>query len=155
MFRTISSPNKTEDVISRYTDHWRSFSGNAHVIPNDDCNNDAPPLVPPRHRPATGNPREPPTSGYPSEWPSSQNLREHVPMKPAPSAAIPVPNVIPFGDVELEIIPTDSHTELQDVRSTHDDDASRKLHEPIENDFIIAPATVALNDPKIVIEERK
>ena len=67
-------------------------------------------------------------------------------MKLAPPAAIPVPNVVPFGDVELEIIPTDSQTELQDVPSTRDDDASTKLHEPIETDFIITPATVALHD---------
>ena len=136
-------------------DHWRSFAGNAHVIFNDDYNNGTPPLDPPRHGPASGNPREPPTSGYPREWPSPQNLREHVLMTPAPSAAIPVPNVVPFGDVELEIIPTDSQTELQDVLSTCDDDSSTKLHEPIETDFIITPATVALHDPKIAIEKRK
>ena len=34
-------------------------------------------------------------------------------MTPAPSAAIPVPNIVNFGDAELGIIPTDSQTELQ------------------------------------------
>ena len=67
-------------------------------------------------------------------------------MTPAPSAAIPVPNGVLFGDFEIEIIPTDSQTELQDVPSICDDDASTKLHEPIETDFIITPATVALHD---------
>ena len=80
-------------------DHWQPFAGNSHVIPNDDYDNDAPPLVPPRHGPESGNTKEPPISGYPSEWTSSQNLSEHVPMKPATSTAIPVPNVVPFGDV--------------------------------------------------------
>ena len=70
-------------------------------------------------------------------------------MKPAPSAVIPVPNVVPFGDVELEIIPTDSQTELQDVPLTHDEYASTKSHEPIETDFIITPATATLHDPKL------
>ena len=78
--------------------------------PTKDYDDDAPPLAPPRHGSASGNPRETPTSGYLSEWPSSQNLREHEPIKPAPSSAIPVPNIVPFGDVELEIIPTDSQT---------------------------------------------
>ena len=73
-------------------------------------------------------------------------------MTPAPSSAIPVPNFVPFDDVELEIIPTDSQTELQDVPLTRDDDASNKLHEPIETDFIITPATAALPDHKIAIE---
>ena len=76
-------------------------------------------------------------------------------MTPSPSAAIPLPNVVPFDDIELEIIPTDSQTEIQDVPSTRDDDASTKLHEPIETDFIITPETAALHDPKIVIEKRK
>ena len=76
-------------------------------------------------------------------------------MAPAPSAAIPVPNVVPFGDIELEIIPTDSETKLQDVPLTCDDDASTKLHEPIETDFIITPTMAALHDPKISIEKRK
>ena len=65
-------------------------------------------------------------------------------MTPDPSAEIPVPNVVPFGGRKLEIIPTDSQMELQDVPSTRDDDASTKLHEPIETDFIITPATTAL-----------
>ena len=78
-----------------------------------------------------------------------------MPIIPAPSAATPVPNVVPFGNVKLEIIPTDSQTELQDVPSTRDDDASTKFHEPIETDFIITPETAALHDPKIVIEKRK
>ena len=73
----------------------------------------------------------------------------------APSTSTTVPNVVPFGDVELEIIPTNSQTELHDVPSTRDDDASTKLHEPIETDFIITPATAALHDPKIAIEKRK
>ena len=76
-------------------------------------------------------------------------------MTPAPSAAIPVHNVVPFGDVKLEIIPTYSQTELQDVPSTCDDDASTKLYEPIETDFIFTTATAALNNPKITIEKRK
>ena len=50
-------------------------------------------------------------------------------MTPDPFASAPVPNVVTFGDVELEIIPTDSQTELQDVPSTRDDDdASTKLY---------------------------
>ena len=73
-------------------------------------------------------------------------------MTPYPSAAIPVPNVVPFEDVKLEIIPTGSHTELQDVPLTRDDDASTKFHEPIETDFVITPATAALHSPKIEIE---
>ena len=76
-------------------------------------------------------------------------------MTPDPSAAIPVPNIVPFGNVGLEIIPTDSQMELQDVPSTCDDDASTKLHEPIETDLIITPATAALHNPKIAIEKRK
>ena len=76
-------------------------------------------------------------------------------MTPAPYATIPVPNVVPFGNVELEITPTDSQTELQDVPSTCDDDASAKLHEPIETDFMITPATAALQDPIIAIEKWK
>ena len=78
-----------------------------------------------------------------------------MPMTPAPSTAIPVPSVFPFDDVELEIISIDSQTELQDVPSTCDDDASTKLHEPIETDFMITPATPALHNPKIAIEKRK
>ena len=74
-------------------------------------------------------------------------------MTPAPSAAISVHNVVPFGDVKLEIIPTYSQTELQDVPSTCDDDASTKLYEPIETDFIFTTATAALNNPKIAIEK--
>ena len=76
-------------------------------------------------------------------------------MAPGPSTEIPVPNIVPFGNVEIEIIPTDSQTELQDVPSTCDDDASTKLHEPIETDFMITPATPALHNPKIAIEKRK
>ena len=76
-------------------------------------------------------------------------------MTPPIYAAIPVPNVVPFGDVELEIIPTDSQTELQDVLQIFDDDASAKLNEQIETDFIITLATAALYDPKIAIEKRK
>ena len=74
-------------------------------------------------------------------------------MKPATSAEIPVPNVVPFDDVKLKIIPTDSQTELQDVPSTRDDDASTELHEPIETDSTMNPATAALHDPKIAIEK--
>ena len=148
-FRFFQSTQKSSP------DHWQPFAGNSHVIPNNDYDNNAPPLVPPRHGPASGNPREPPTSGYPSEWPSSQNLRGHVPITPASSAAIPIPNVFPFDDAELENIPTDSQTELQDVPSTRDDDASTKLHEPIETYFIITPATAALQDPIIAIEKWK
>ena len=70
-------------------------------------------------------------------------------MTPTPSAATPVPNVVPFDYFELEIIPTDSQTELQDAPLTRDNDASTKLHEPIETDFIITPATAALHDPKL------
>ena len=70
-------------------------------------------------------------------------------MTPPIYAGIPVHNVVPFGDVELEIIPTDSQTELQDAPLTRDNDASTKLHEPIETDFIITPATAALHDPKL------
>ena len=78
-----------------------------------------------------------------------------MPMTPAPSAEIPVTNAIPFGDVKLKIIPTDSQTELQDVPLTRDDDASTKFNEPIETDFITTPATAALHNPKIAIEKRK
>ena len=63
--------------------------------------------------------------------------------------------LIPFCDIELEIIRTDSQTELQDVPSTTDDDASTEFYEPIENDFTITPATAALHDPKIEIEKQK
>ena len=82
-------------------------------------------------------------------------MREHVLRTPASSAEIPVPNISPFGNVELEIIPTDSQMELQDVPSTSDDYASSKLNEPIETDFIITPATTALHDPKTAVEKRK
>ena len=44
--------------------------------------------------------------------------------------------------------------EIQDVPSTCDD-GSKKLHEPIETDFVITPAMAAMQDPKIEIEKRE